>query len=178
MPSWPDNPRILARISVICGGRDSGKTSTAAALATALQAQGHRVGGVLAEAVLSQGVKTDYSLVDLATGNRSLYARQRQGPIQRGVLRYEFLSEGLQFGCAAIRRAAAEGVDALLVDEIGPLEAAGGGLWEPCREILAGFSGRIVFTVRPALLDWLLERPGMSGEEVAVIAPEKAADAP
>jgi nucleoside-triphosphatase THEP1 len=162
------------RISVICGGKDSGKTSAARTVAARLQDQGFRVGGVLSEAALSEGTKISYAFRDLSTGRQSLYARRRQGAIPRGLPAYEFLTEGMEFGCAAVRRAAVEGADVLFVDEIGPLEADGGGLWEPCRDILAAFPGRIVLTVRPTLLDWLLGESGMIHEEAAVLSPAEA----
>jgi nucleoside-triphosphatase THEP1 len=132
------------------------------------------VGGVLSEAALAEGTKTSYTFRDLSTGRQSLYALRKQGAIPQGALSYEFLAEGVEFGCAAVRRAAADGVDALFIDEIGPLEAGGAGLWAPCREILAAFPGRIVLTVRPALRDWLLGQSGMNREEVAVLSPAEA----
>jgi len=162
------------RISIICGAKDSGKTRAAQTVAARLQAQGLRVGGVLSEASLSEGTKTSYTFRDLSTGRQSLYARRRKGAVPQGEWGYEFLAEGVEFGCAAVRRAAAEGVDVLFIDEIGPLEAGGGGLWEPCREILAAFHGRIVLTVRPALLEWLRGESGMKRGEVEVLAPAQA----
>lgn len=159
------------RISVICGARDSGKTRAADTLASRLRAQGLRVGGVLSEAVLSEGAKASYVFRDLTTGKRKLYARRRQGVIPRKDLGYEFLTEGVKFGCAAVRRAAADGVDVLFVDEIGPLEAGGGGLWEPFREVISTYPGRVVITVRPALLEWLLQKSGMNRNEVTVLQP-------
>ena len=162
------------RISVICGARDSGKTRAAGTLASRLRAQGLRVGGVLSEAALSEGEKVSYIFRDLATGRRKLYARRRQGVIPREEPGYEFLTEGVAFGCAAVRRAAAVGVDVLFVDEIGPLEAGGGGLWEPLREVISTFPGRLVITVRPALLDWLLQESGMNSNEAIVLRPADA----
>jgi nucleoside-triphosphatase THEP1 len=159
------------RISVICGARDSGKTRAADTLASRLRAQGIRVGGVLSEAELSDGEKVRYIFRDLATGGRELYARRRQGVIPREELGYEFLTEGVAFGCAAVRRAAADRVDVLFIDEIGPLEAGGGGLWEPLREVIPNFPGRLVITVRPALLDWLLQKSGMNRSEAIVLLP-------
>ena len=160
------------RIAVICGARDSGKTSAAEALSGRLRSQGLRVGGVLSEAAVSEGTKISYSFRDLSTGGQSLYATRRRGVIPHGLLAYEFLAEGVEFGCAAVRRAAADRVDVLIVDEIGPLEAGGAGLWPPCREILAAFPGRIVLTVRPELLDWLLAQSGM--REAGVRSPAEA----
>jgi nucleoside-triphosphatase THEP1 len=169
--SWASD-RDFMRIAVICGAKDSGKTRAAEALSRRLRRQGLRVGGVISEAAMSEGTKTRYTFRDLSTGRQSLYALRKQGVIPQGVPSYAFLAEGMEFGCAAVRRAAADAVDALFVDEIGPLEAAGGGLWAPCREILAAFTGRIVLTVRPSLLNWLLGQPGM--REAAVRMPEEA----
>jgi nucleoside-triphosphatase THEP1 len=162
------------RISVICGVKDSGKTRAARTVVVRLQARGLRVGGVLSEGKLSEGIKTSYTFRDLSTGRQSLYARRRRGAIPPGELAYEFLAEGVLFGCNALRRAAAEGVDVLFIDEIGPLEAGGAGLWPACREILAAFPGRIVLTVRPALLEWLRGQSGIGREEVAVLSPAEA----
>ncbi len=162
------------RISIICGARDSGKTRAAQALAALFLARGLRLGGVLSEAALLEGTKVSYSFRDLSTGRQGLYARRRQGALAPGSLAYEFLAEGMEFGRSAIRRAAADRVDVLFVDEIGPLEAGGGGLWDPCREIIAGFPGRIVLTVRPGLRDWLLGEAGVNREKVAVLTPENA----
>jgi nucleoside-triphosphatase THEP1 len=89
----------------------------------------------------------------------------------------EFLTEGVAFGCAAVRRAAADDVDVLFIDEIGPLEAGGGGLWEPLREVIPSFPGRLVITVRPALLDWLLQKSGLNRNEVTVLPPADAESA-
>jgi nucleoside-triphosphatase THEP1 len=162
------------RITVVCGAKDSGKTRAAETLSRRLRAQGLCVGGVLSEAALSEGIKISYTFKDLATGRGRLFALRRQGVVPPGLLAYEFLAEGVEFGCAAVRRAAADPVDVLFVDEIGPLEAGGGGIWEPCREILAAFPGRMVLTVRPALLDWLRRQSGMDREEVTVLTPAEA----
>jgi nucleoside-triphosphatase THEP1 len=98
-----------------------------------------------------------------------LYARRRPEPIPVGTPGYEFLDTGLAFGCGAIRGAAAQGVDALFIDEIGPLEMGGGGLWEALEEALAVFSGRLILTVRPSLLDALVARLEAGGDETEIV---------
>ena len=159
-----DSPRIM----VIAGPRDSGKTRTAAGLAEAWKRQGIEVGGVVSEAVLSGGRKVRYELRDLQTGARLVYAVLRPDPVPVGALAYEFLGEGLRFGCAAISRAL-ETAAVTVADEIGPLEMAGFGLWEPVREAVTGFPGRVVLTVRPALLEQMLSRLGLQPRDVEVI---------
>jgi nucleoside-triphosphatase THEP1 len=164
----------LARVTIVIGPRDSGKTRAALSLAVRYRADGLRVGGVIAEAGLEAGIKSAYSFLDLATGNRACYARRAPYPPAPGALAYGFIPEGLAFGCAALRRAAAERVDVMFVDEIGPLEMGGGGLWEPLREIASGFDGRIVLTVRPGLVADLRSRLGFEDREVAELCPEEA----
>ncbi len=63
------------------------------------------------------------------------------------------------------------GVAVLVVDEIGPLEVAGGGLWEPVRDAVAAFGGHVILTVRPSLLDALRERLGLNPSDLQVVAP-------
>jgi nucleoside-triphosphatase THEP1 len=156
------------RVTIITGPRDSGKTRTAAGLAEVWKSQEMTVGGVISEAVLSGGRKVRYQFQDLLTGARAVYAVLRPSPIPAGVPAYEFLAEGLLFGCRAIFRAL-EGATALVVDEIGPLEMAGGGLWEPARKAVTDFPGRVVLTVRPSLLEELLSRLGLDRRAVEVV---------
>jgi nucleoside-triphosphatase THEP1 len=164
----------LARVTIVSGPRDSGKTRAALALAARFRADGLRVGGVIAEAECTGGIKTAYSFLDLGAGSRAVYARREQKPPAPGALAYEFFSEGLAFGCDALRRAAAAPVDVLFVDEIGPLEIRGEGLWEPVREMASGFGGRIVLTVRPSLVAELRSRLGIEDRDVAVMTPDEA----
>lgn len=158
-----------APITIITGPRDSGKTKTAASMAARFLAEGRTLGGVIANAELRDGVKVSYSLFDLATRASMTYARRRTGPIPPGALAYEFLDQGLEFGCAAIRRAIAENANAVFVDEIGPLEMNGLGLWEPVQEARSARTGFLVLTMRPDLLPYLLVKLAVRPEEARII---------
>jgi nucleoside-triphosphatase THEP1 len=127
------------------------------------------VGGVISQGTLQEGRKHSYSFLDLRTGASRLYARRRDGPVPQGQLAFEFLDDGIAFGCAAVRGAAAAGVDALFIDEIGPLEIGGGGLWQPLREARSGFSGVLVLTTRPNLLAELIVRLSIRPWEVRIL---------
>jgi nucleoside-triphosphatase THEP1 len=158
-------PPAHAGITIISGPRDSGKTRDAARRAQELRAQGFRVGGVLSEAEVRGSVKVLYAFRDLGGGGRKVYAQRKPDPIPPGGPAYDFLEEGLAFARSALRRACAEGVDAIVVDEVGPLEMRGDGLWEPLQEVIAAHRGRLIITVRPSLLDPLLARlaPSLAG---------------
>jgi nucleoside-triphosphatase THEP1 len=157
------------RITIVCGVRDSGKTRTAGEMAAKLRGQGLGVGGVLSIAELRDGAKVGYAFLDCATGASMPYARRRPEPPGPGRLAFELLAEGLAFGAAAVRAGIADGADALFVDEIGPLEMSGQGLWEPLREARAAHAGRLVVTVRPSLLEELVTRLGIGPDEAEVI---------
>jgi len=154
-----------ARFTFITGPRDAGKTQAIRRLADDMRRGGHRVGGVIAEARLHDGVKESYSFVDVATGERRLYAMMRGN----GSPGYRFLDEGLDFGCAVLRRALDAGVGALFADEMGPLEMAGKGLWEPVREACAASACRVFLTVRPGLLEECIARLAVPAGQLAVI---------
>lgn len=155
-----------ARFTLITGPRDAGKTATLRRLSEEMRRAGTSVGGVIAEAHLRDGVKVAYSFCDIATGERCLYAEARED----GSPGYRFRDDGLSFGQASIRRAIARSVEALFVDEMGPLEMDGRGLFEPVREASRAQSVRRMFlTVRPSLLAECMARLGISEQEARII---------
>jgi nucleoside-triphosphatase THEP1 len=156
-------------VTIVTGPRDSGKTRTASDMASRFQAEGRRVAGVISVAELRDGTKAGYAFHDLGARVSKTYARRRIGPVPPGGLAFEFLDAGMDFGRAAIRRGCADGVDALFIDEVGPLEMGGEGLWEPLWEARSGFEGELVLTVRPALLAELLVRLSVRPEEARII---------
>jgi nucleoside-triphosphatase THEP1 len=158
-----------ARIMIITGPRDSGKTRTAAGLARAWKGQGVAVGGVVSEAVLSGRKKVRYEFRDLLTDACTPYAVLRPDPVPPGGPAYEFLPDGLEFGCAAVLQGMDKPTSVLVIDEIGPLEMTGGGLWEPARKAASEFPGRVVLTVRPSLLEELLTRLHLEIRDVEVV---------
>ena len=157
------------RCTIITGNRDAGKTRTAAHLAARLREDGARVGGIVSEARIEDGVKVGYSYVDLATGRRAEYARRKTAPPAPGELAFDLLDEGVAFGCSAIRAAVLSGADALFVDEIGPLEMGGGGLWPAVLESMRTFNGRVILTVRPSLAEELRARVQSLAENVQIV---------
>jgi len=162
----------VRRLILITGPRDSGKTRLVEELAQRLSRQGIKVGGVLSVAVLAGHVKTEYHLVEVPTGIRMPYAMKKNVPATPGSARgFSFSAEGLEFGCASLRRALRENPAVLIVDEAGPLEMGGAGLWGPLKEAAATFAGELVVTVRPDLVSGLRERLGAPPGKVLVFSP-------
>jgi nucleoside-triphosphatase THEP1 len=165
----------VRRITIITGPRDSGKTRCAAALEEMLRAAGTPVGGVIAEADIHAGRKVGYAFRDVMTGGRMPYAALAvsaggSAPVPGSGRGYTFLDAGLAFGRAAISRAVAARVAVLIVDEIGPLEMKGRGLWDAVRESAARFPGAMVLTTRPSLVEPLCAKLGVGDEDARVVA--------
>jgi nucleoside-triphosphatase len=166
----------VRRFTIMTGPRDAGKTRAVAALVEALRAAGTPVGGVIAEAELHEGRKVGYAFRDVMSGERVPYAVRLPSsaaapePVPGSGLGYTFLGTGLAFGCAAISRAVAAGVAVLVVDEIGPLEMKGAGLWGAVCAAIESFPGMLVFTTRPSLVEPLCAKLGVSDDDVRVVA--------
>ena len=157
------------RCTIITGPRDAGKTRLAASLASRFREEGLRVGGIISEAAMENGVKVGYSYQDISTGHRAEYARKKPDPVAPGTRAFDFSDAGLGFGSAAIRSAIGAGADAVIVDEIGPLEMGGAGLWPAVRDALRVFGGHILFTVRPSLVEELRARVEPFAQSVRIM---------
>lgn len=143
-------------LALLVGDRHSGKTSTCRRLVELGRARGLTVGGIVAPAVHHADRCTGYDVVDLATG-RSTRLATVQAPGVEQVGGFHFLPEGLAFGNAALKRAVETAHRLVIVDEVGPLELAGGG-WAEQLDPLAARRGSTLFVVRRALAAHLARR--------------------
>ncbi|MEW6199054.1 MAG: nucleoside-triphosphatase [Planctomycetota bacterium] len=147
---------------LLIGDRHAGKTSACRTLAAAARARGLTIGGVLAPAVHEGDQCLGYDVVDLATGATTRLADHR-GPGVEHAGRFHFLAGGLRLGRAALARAIADAPHLVIVDEVGPLELAGGG-WAAALDALAALPGGTVFAVRPDLAAEVAARWGVPPE--------------
>ncbi|MCX7750897.1 MAG: DUF2478 domain-containing protein [Candidatus Bipolaricaulota bacterium] len=136
------------RALLVTGRIGAGKTRAVLALAAELRHQGLRVGGVASPRVLDGEKTVGYRVRDVRTGEeRPLCSLEPPGiPFRR----FFFSPEGVAFATAALARAAAE-ADVIFVDEVGPLELAGGGFAPGLRKVLRA-EAFLLLTVRPSLV--------------------------
>lgn len=149
-------------IRVLTGPIHSGKTSRLKAVVRRLRSRGVRIDGFLSEAVLEDREIAGYDLLDLGSERSEPFLRrggegdrQRTGP-------YSVVPEGLAKAEAIIERGRDAGL--LVVDEVGPLEMRGGGLW-PSLERALSFSNCLI-VVQERVLEEFLDRVKTRGAEV------------
>lgn len=152
-------------IIVLSGPVRSGKTTLLEKTARVLKKTGAAVEGYLTPSERSEDHRVErYVLLSLRDGRRFPFlSRDARGAAARAG-RFFMDGEGLRRAERIIRDAPAEGL--LVVDEVGPLELAGGGVRDAIGDALTGRKGATILVVRESILEEALENLGLSGARV------------
>jgi nucleoside-triphosphatase THEP1 len=137
-------------VAVLAGPVHGGKTTLLERAARAWPARGLRCTGFLSPAVTDDAGHRGYDLVELATGRRRPYLRTDGPDGAERVGPYVFVPETLARAREILRAAGTS--EPLVVDEVGPLELQGGGLWPALREALGRAEARVLLVVREELV--------------------------
>ncbi len=157
---------LPSRVFILIGDAGQGKTTAVAAVCRHLRECGFAVGGVLAHGIWRDGKRWGFDVEDLLDGRRRPLCRRDADEGRVVVGPFRFLAEGLDLGREALSldRLRAANVDAVIVDEIGPLELAAQGWAESLDALVAEWPGPMLWVVRRSLVDevvqrWLPARP-------------------
>jgi nucleoside-triphosphatase THEP1 len=146
-------------ILVLTGPVHGGKTTFLERSLARWAARGITAGGFLSVAVTGTGGATGYDLLELRTGCGYPYLRREGKSGADRIGPFFFVPETLELARSIVREA--DPRELLIVDEVGPLELLGGGLWPALREALS----------RPGLRCLLVVREEILEDVVAAIAP-------
>ena len=113
--------------------------------------RGLSCGGLLSPAVVDGAGGTGYDLVEIGTGRRWPYLRRRGDPGAERIGPFAFVPGTLERARAILRNAGPSGL--LVVDEVGPLELAGRGLWTSLREALETRRRTLLLVIREGLVE-------------------------
>jgi nucleoside-triphosphatase THEP1 len=151
------------QLVIVTGSVDSGKTSWCRELAAANPG----CAGVLLLKVYMEGERIGYDALRLPAGDRLPFARvegyepsgwiaaQRVGP-------FSISWAGLRAANARLTEAARQPGD-IIVDEVGPLELDGGGLYPGLRAVLASpLQRKIYVVIRSDCMEAVCDRFGMA----------------
>jgi nucleoside-triphosphatase THEP1 len=128
------------------------------AIVETLLLAGKRVGGILSPAVFDQESRLGYDVLDIQTGRQMLLCRRDIAPTGGEAGPFRFAIDAVRFGNSALEQAAADRVDLIIIDELGPLEFDGRGWNSGLAKILESFHGSLLLVVRPNLVGRLSER--------------------
>jgi nucleoside-triphosphatase THEP1 len=142
---------------VLTGPVHSGKTTFLASAAQGWRSEGVAVGGFLSVARPFGGPTEGYDLLDLSEGAGVPFIGRAGKPGWPVVGAWALDPAGLARAGAILERDAA--ADVVVVDEVGPLELGGGGLWPFLADALAR-GVRCLCVVRDTALGVLLDRLG------------------
>jgi iron complex transport system ATP-binding protein len=142
---------LSTRLHILTGPVHSGKTSFLAAGVAAVLRRGVRLGGYLSPAVFEAGASIGYDLLPLAGGSPRPFLRKGAGSEGQGIGPYHLVPEALEKALDIIRRAGEE--PTLVVDEIGPLELAGGGVWPAVQEAIARRRSPTLLVIREGFVE-------------------------
>jgi nucleoside-triphosphatase THEP1 len=162
-------------ILILTGSVHAGKTTFLKNLLPVLKARGIPVSGYLSLSVLERGRTSGYDLFDIQADKSVPFLRRKGRTGWQKVGPYFFLPSGLQVAEDKIRGRASEGW--LIVDEVGPQELAGRGVWPALSAVLSSSGSGCFLVVRRPLLGELRGLLGKRPVEVFDIEDENILNA-
>jgi nucleoside-triphosphatase THEP1 len=143
-------------VLVLSGPVHAGKTTFLERVLPLWRARGLACAGFLSPAVTDEAGETGYDLVEIGSGRRRPYLRRRAEPGAERIGPYVFVPAALERARAIIRESGPSRL--LVVDEVGPLELRGGGLWPALRGALAAHWPALLLVVREDIVKDLAAR--------------------
>jgi nucleoside-triphosphatase THEP1 len=162
-------------ILILTGQVHAGKTTFLKNLLPVLKARGIPASGYLSLAVLEQGRTSGYDLFDISADKSVPFLRREGKAGWEKVGPYFFLPSGLQAAERKILDRPGEGW--LIVDEVGPQELAGRGVWPALSAVLSRPDSDCLLVVRRPLLNDLQGFLGKRRGEVFDIEDENILNA-
>lgn len=162
---------------LITGPVGGGKTSVLRRMIRDGKGENRSVGGIVAAPLYRNGKKSGYDVMNVRTGELAPLVRSLDGynislfPGSRRIGRFLMLEAGLAYAMSAVEAAA--DADILCIDEIGPLEAGGGGHRSVLDRVLKEYNGTLWIVVRDETLQWLKEKCEGNRWTVSCVEPQK-----
>jgi nucleoside-triphosphatase len=146
-------------VIVLTGPVHAGKTTFLERACRRWAERGLACAGFLSPVVTDANGESGYDLLELPGGLRRPYLRRQGKPGAERIGPFAFVAGALERARSILRDSGRAGI--LVVDEIGPLELSGGGLWSALREAVR----------QPERTSLLVVRDAIVGELSAALAP-------
>jgi nucleoside-triphosphatase THEP1 len=159
-------------ITILSGRVHGGKTTLLQKSLSRWAAHGFQFGGFLSLCVRGPGGAAEYDFLDLKDGRRLPFLRRAGDAEWEHIGPYYFVPETLETARTVIRQAGPDEV--LVVDEVGPLELAHGGLWPALNEVIFRPGGRTLIVAREEILEDLFRLLGTTVPLIVDVADPNA----
>jgi nucleoside-triphosphatase THEP1 len=137
-------------IYILTGPVHCGKTTFLTEIVRSLREKGFEIGGFLSVAIWNGEERTGYDLYDLAEEEQIPFIRARGKRAWQRIGSYFFIPDGLERARNILLRT--RGADFLVVDEVGPLELSGAGLWPVLKDVICNCGMDCLLVVRKSIL--------------------------
>lgn len=131
---------------ILTGPIHSGKTTLLKKVVKELKQQKQNVDGFLSEAVIKDRVMVGYDLLDLKEEKSVPFIRKEGKENWENIGSYFFIPQSLEKAKRIILQSKED--DLLVVDEVGPLELEGGGLWPALKKVIFLTRRRSLLVIR------------------------------
>ena len=147
-------------VILLTGPVHSGKTTRVGLLVDELKAKDVPAAGYLSRAVIEGGAIAGYDLAVIGTGERTPFLRrppgEGAGSPELAAGSFRFVPAGLERAREIVRRSRPEEI--LFIDEVGPAELAGRGVWPALEAVVGDPERMILLVVRESLIESVRER--------------------
>jgi nucleoside-triphosphatase THEP1 len=157
-------------IDILTGKVQTGKTTLLRKITLELKRKGVRVGGFLNLSVYEKDQVIGYDLYNLKEETMRPFLRKQGQTNWEKIGPYSFIPDTLELAKSTILRA--KNIDICFVDEVGPYELEGKGLWPSLVAILECPIPRLFLTVRAKLLNAFIEKLGKNVDKIFDVADE------
>lgn len=155
-------------ITIITGDIDSGKTTEAQRMLSRRE----NCAGMLAHGLQEEtSEKYGYEVESVPTGERRVLLRSTPASDSVPVGRFYLDTHTLRWAINQLKAGMTS--DTLLVDELGPLELAGGGYYDTVNYLLTHYRGELILVIRSGLLEPMLKKLGLQRSQVTVTTPQE-----
>ena len=145
-------------IYILTGPVGSGKTTFLKKVIEELKRQAFKLDGYLSEAIMQDREKIGYDLLDLKSRRAVPFIRKSGRQDWQKIGPYFFIPEGLSLAKKIILRG--REAEVLVVDEIGPLELSGQGLWDALEKVIFQRAQKSLLVLRRGILEEFLNLVG------------------
>ncbi|MFN8241388.1 MAG: nucleoside-triphosphatase [Bacteroidales bacterium] len=158
-------PLVKARVYLITGKIDSGKTTFVNRLSEILVAKNIRVRGIITTKIIENGNTTGFDLVVIGHGIAGSFLRIENNPKGKTIGRFSINQATLQAGKNALNEIEPDRRQVIIIDEVGRLELSGDG-WADEITRLTGNEGVLILTARDVFAADIISRWNLTSADI------------